>query len=187
MKLCEGLQTIGPGAFYACRSLLHVEIPSTVTEICGSTFYDCIVLREVKLCESTQAIKIGMHAFKECRSLLRINNPSTVTEIGEDAFFYFALLRNVAISSNFTQEMFQELTSLDNIHCSLENLRGRFDELHIHRMCYYYPHQSMGTTTLEMLKEEVNKHVTTEMIRQDCLGMTPLHILLYSGKHVIDL
>ena len=45
----------------------------------------------------------------------------------------------------------------------------------------------MGTTTLEMLKEEVNKHVTTEMICQDCLGMTPLHILSCSGKHDIDI
>ena len=44
----------------------------------------------------------------------------------------------------------------------------------------------MGTTTLEMLKEEVNKHVTTEMIHQDCLGMTPLHIISCSGKHDIN-
>ena len=83
--------------------------------------------------------------------------------------------------------MFQELTRLDNIDCSLEKLKVRFDEIPIHKMCYYYLHQSMGTTTLETLKGEVNKHAMNEMICQDCLGMTPLHILSCSGNHDIDL
>ena len=112
-----------------------------------------------------------MHVFLDCVSLLLINIPNTVTEIDKDAFLDCALLRNVSISPgfNFTQEMFEELTSIRSIDCSLENLKGRFDELPIHRMCYNYPHKSMGTITLEALKEEVNKHVTTEMICQDCL------------------
>mmetsp|Transcript_14360 Transcript_14360/g.26109 ORF Transcript_14360/g.26109 Transcript_14360/m.26109 type:complete len:127 (-) Transcript_14360:657-1037(-) len=54
-------------------------------------------------------------------------------------------------------------------------------------MCYYHPHQSMGTTILENLREEVNKYATTETIHQDCLGITPLHIVACSGKHDIEL
>ena len=78
------------------------------------------------------------------------NIPYRVIEIGKDAFLDCALLRNVAISSGFnsTHEMLEEITSIRNIDCSLDNLKGKFDKLHIHGMCYYYPHKSMRITTL---------------------------------------
>ena len=54
-------------------------------------------------------------------------------------------------------------------------------------LCYYHRHQSVGTITLGQLSAEVNKYEPTKLISQDCLGMTPLHIIVSSGKHEIEL
>ena len=136
--------------------------------------------------EGLQAVR--SHAFARCCSLLIINIPSSVTEIEEHAFEDCNLLRNVAISSSsFRQEMFDRFTSLHSVDCSLAMLKARFDELPIHMLCYYHRHQSVGTITLGQLSAKVNKYEQTKLISQDCLGMTPLHILASSGKHEIEL
>ena len=76
----EGLIKIGNWAFYECTLLKSITLPSTLTEIGDSAFFDCRNLREVTLNEGLQ--KIGVNAFYNCSSLKSITIPSTVTEIG---------------------------------------------------------------------------------------------------------
>ena len=68
---------------------------------------------------------------------------------------------------------------------SLEMILGRFDELPLHRHCYYYrsqPHieQTMDSTTRAWFNEEVSR-LPAHGLQQDCFGMTPLHVLLCSS------
>ena len=64
-------------------------------------------------------------------------------------------------------------------------IKGRFDELSLHRLCNNY-NPAHGTQAkvharCEAFIQVVNQYPIQEIQRQDCLGMTPLHILLCSG------
>ena len=50
VELCEGLEEIGRCAFYACKSLKRIKIPSTVKVIGADVFKNCDQLAEVELC-----------------------------------------------------------------------------------------------------------------------------------------
>ena len=64
-------------------------------------------------------------------------------------------------------------------------LRHRFDDLPIHKICYYQSYH--GTeTTMQHLKRQINPlksspgQLNVSGKEQDCLGMTPFHILACS-------
>jgi hypothetical protein len=63
-------------------------------------------------------------------------------------------------------------------------IKGRFDELSLHRLCNNY-NPAHGTQAEVHARCEfiqvVNQYPIHEFQRQDCLGMTPLHILLCLG------
>ena len=61
-------------------------IPSSVTEIGYSAFYDCTGLKSVTIPNSVK--KIGYWAFSGCTGLKSVTIPSSVTEIGHRAFGY---------------------------------------------------------------------------------------------------
>ena len=79
----DGLRKIGQYAFWDCKLLESITLPSTVTEIGDKAFYSCSYLSEVVLNEGLQ--KIGDDAFFGCTSLSSITLPYTVTEIGDNA------------------------------------------------------------------------------------------------------
>ena len=85
----EGLKKIEWNAFYGCKSLESVTLPSTVTEIGSYAFQYCKQLREVVFHEGLQ--KIGAGAFNNCTLLSSITLPSTVTEIDRCAFTIVAI------------------------------------------------------------------------------------------------
>jgi hypothetical protein len=72
------------GAFRNCKSLTHILIPSTLTEIGGHAFAGCKMLENVELPEGIQ--EIGFSSFRECTSLRHINFPSSLIHISMDAF-----------------------------------------------------------------------------------------------------
>jgi hypothetical protein len=140
---------------------------------------------------------IGGEAFGSCSSLLCIIIPSSVSDIGTRAFGSCDLLRNVTIPSTsaITQEQFA--SSFPNLHdneITLDLIKGRFDELSLHRLCNNY-NPTHGTQAevqarCDTFIQVVNQYPVQEFQRQDFLGMTPLHILLCSGRdygmHVIQ-
>ena len=77
---------IGKYAFYGCRSLTSVNIPSSVTYIGERAFSGCRSLTSVNIPSSVT--EIGMWVFSGCRSLTSVNIPSSVTRIGYAAFSY---------------------------------------------------------------------------------------------------
>jgi len=72
-------------------------------------------------------------------------------------------------------------SNIAKVGCTFEMLRGRFDNLPVHRLCFCRLHQSVEqNNTCELLKDMI-LHPTTNGDKVDCLGMTPLHVLACSG------
>lgn len=80
----EGTETIPAYAFYACRNLVAVGLPSTLKRVEAFAFYDCEALAYADLSE-TSLTSVGTCAFAECESLLRFDLPATVTSVGQGA------------------------------------------------------------------------------------------------------
>ena len=112
----EGLQKIGWEAFYGCKSLSSIKLPSTVIEIGGFAFKSCKQLREVLFNDGLH--KIGWQAFYNCASLSSITLPSTVIEIGSAAFYNCSNLRDVILNDGLQKiglNAFYRCTSLPSI------------------------------------------------------------------------
>ena len=127
--------------------------------------------------------------------------PKNVTEIGHHALFNCYCLRNVAIPPNavFTDDIFCGQSQYDLLQVFgskvriLRELRHRFDGLPIHGIVYY---QSYNHGVLQILLAAVDmpsgQHRTLRSKldptgnQQDCLGITPLHIMACSSVHNLE-
>lgn len=87
-------------AFYDCRSLTSVTIPSSVTKIGDFAFTDCTSL--VNLTIPNSVTSIGEGAFEGCTSLASVTIPNSVTKLGEAAFYDCRSLTSVTISNSVT-------------------------------------------------------------------------------------
>lgn len=108
--------TIGNYAFYGCKSLTNVIIPSNVTKIGKDAFNFCESLTSVNIPSSVT--KIGEDAFGFCTSLTSVNIPSNVTDIGLAAFRNCTSLTSVNIPSSVTlidYATFSDCSSLTSI------------------------------------------------------------------------
>ena len=113
---CE-VTSIGHEAFYLCRSLTSINIPSSVTSIDRDAFSFCSSLTSINIPSSVTSIAAG--AFKACSSLTSINIPSSVTSIGESAFSYCRSLTSINIPSSVTsigKSAFSDCHSLTSIN-----------------------------------------------------------------------
>jgi len=136
-----------------------------------------------------------------CKSIFSIELPYHLTEIGHNAFYYCYCLRNVAFPPNavygddifFDDDMniFTDLYQLfGSIAEIIRELMHRFDALPIHKLVYY---QSFNQGVLQNLIAAINMRSGQRRTlrsklnptgnQQDCLGMTPLHILACSSVH----
>ena len=129
-------------------------------------------------------VQVELH---DCRSLVCIIIPSSVRAIGNGAFARCDLLRNVTISptSAITRDEFAN--SFPTLHIkeiTLDLMKGRFDELSLNGLCNNYnPMQGdQGDAFIHM----VNLYPVKNFQDQDCFGMTPLHVLLCSGRDCYD-
>jgi len=72
------------GMFHKCKSLKHIDIPDTVTQIDNWAFCNCDSLESVKLPEGL--LEVGVHSFEHCISLKSIRIPKNVVKIWPRAF-----------------------------------------------------------------------------------------------------
>lgn len=183
VKFCEGLRNIVPCAFSGCYSLIRIEFPSTVISVGREAFSGCQSLKEIHLCEGIQTI--GEFAFAGCKSLLSIHVPSSVTVIEYGTFENCEQLRNVTISplSMLGQVPFEQpFPNVNQVNCTFDMLRNRFDDLPIHELCSVLSRRTtVSHDELRALMEML------ELQPVDCLGMTPLHILACSWNHDVQL
>lgn len=72
------------GAFLGFSSIKEVELPYSLTEISGASFYGCNGLTTITI--PNRVTKIGSYSFYGCSNLKDINMPGNVKSIGEFAF-----------------------------------------------------------------------------------------------------
>ncbi len=88
------------GAFYGCKILTNIEIPSGVKTIAKKAFAVCSSLTSIKIPSSVTSI--GSSAFAACSSLTSIKIPSSVTSIGSRAFSGCSSLTSIEIPRSVT-------------------------------------------------------------------------------------
>jgi hypothetical protein len=178
IRLHDGIESIGKGAFCGC-SFTNFRVPSLITVI-------------------------SQNMFNHCKSIFSLEIPKKVTEIGKCALVNCYCLRNVAFPPNavfgefiFINEGVSPILDLQLLFGSdaeiIRVLQHRFDGLPIHSIVYY---QSYNQGVLQILLAALNmrsgQHQTlpSKLDRtgnqQDCLGMTPLHILACSSIHDLE-
>ena len=84
LKTNYEVKKIGYYAFYTCKSLTSVTIPSSVTSIGEYAFRDCSGLTSVTIPSSVTYI--AAQAFLRCSGLTTLTLPNSVTYIGSSAF-----------------------------------------------------------------------------------------------------
>ncbi|MBE6588622.1 MAG: leucine-rich repeat domain-containing protein [Ruminococcaceae bacterium] len=72
-------------AFYNCRGLTTIRIPTSVTSIGDAAFSGCTGLTSITI--PTSVTSIGYSAFSGCTGLTNITIPDSVTSIGSSAFY----------------------------------------------------------------------------------------------------
>jgi hypothetical protein len=178
IRLHNGIESIGRGAFTACI-FTNFRVPPLITVIHNCMLYTC-------------------------KSMFSLELPENVSEIGNGAFYVCFCLRNVALPPNvvfgdniFIGEDAGTYSDLQLLFVGYSDaliiraLQHRFDGLPIHRLVYY---QSYHQGVLQHLILAVNSgsHRTLRSNldptgnQQDCLGMTPLHILACSSVHDLE-
>ena len=212
VELSEGLVEIGGNAFAWCRvSITKIVIPNSLRRINNEAF--CSSLQcPIHLHDGIESI--GVWAFcgciftnfrvpplitvipsgmlSQCKSIFSVEIPKNETEIRYQAFGYCYCLRNMAFPPNAVigdgtlNEPTDLLLLFGSISEIIINLKNRFNELPIHTLIYY---QSYHQGVLQMLIGVINSRQCQLNLtgnQQDCLGMTPLHILACSSVHDIE-
>ena len=85
--------SIGNSAFYNCKELTSIRIPSSVTTIGSDAFSGCNRLSNIIIPNSVTSI--GDWAFAYCNKLTKIRIPNSVISIGNNALFYCSGLKDV--------------------------------------------------------------------------------------------
>jgi len=176
LNLHDNIESIGNSAFYRCK-FTHFRLPSSL-----STLKNAV--------------------FSECESLVSLELPESITRIEPFAFYFCYSLRNIAISSDTlieSEDAFMFCTDLRKIFgYSATNiinaLQHRFDNLPIHKMIYYQSYNNLITDQLNNAtnrrcgqRRSLRSKVNPSGKQQDCLGMTPLHIMACSTVQNLEL
>jgi hypothetical protein len=177
--LHDGIESIGEYAF-ACCIFTNFRVPPLITVIPNGILSNCSSLFSLELSESV--MKIKGWAFNFCYCLRNVAFPPNA--VFEDYIFG-------GQSTVGQTDLYQLFGSIAEI---ISELQHRFDGLPIHRLVYY---QSYYQGVLQNLIAAINMRSGQRRTlcskldptgnQQDCLGMTPLHILTCSSRHNIEI
>lgn len=211
LHLPSSLEFIGPFAFSMCTQLSSVHFQdvdddkSSLREIEGLTFLKCHSLSHFR-CPSG-VTRIRTCAFSKCRKLLSLELPKGLEMIDADGwslgpnelaaspnFLDCPSLVNVVIPPDQSAQFLEPGQFLlrppewklhgiyDHLNDLIDKLQHRFDDLPIHRLCYYQSYYPLSEVTEKIQKalKSANPLIADSCDRVDCLGMTPFHILALS-------
>ena len=89
----EGVTSLGQRAFYLCKNMQTIQLPTSLTKIGYSAFSTCSNLKKIELPENLTTIQ--GNAFAKCTSLSSISIPDSVTNLGNQAFTDCTELKSV--------------------------------------------------------------------------------------------
>jgi len=188
-----------PGhVFESCTSLHEVKLPSRLSNIKEHAFKNCSI-QQLRLPSSIKSIQIN--TLSGLADTFSIELPKKMESIESLAFSSSSInqLRNIAPPKCMMQEHSGFISSIEQqgnmprkkFADTLSALKSRFNKLPIHRICYYQSYYPVEVTLGELKKAMTPrwpwKELNHSVRQQDCLGMTPLHILACSKRHHIEL
>jgi hypothetical protein len=179
IRLHDGIESIEYSAF-AHSIFTNFRVPSLITVIPEYMLFNCRSMLSLEFPTNISEIKNG--AFGDCICLRNVAFPPNA-DIGDDIF----INEGVDINTDL-KEMFGNSNAR-----IIWNLKHRFDKLPIHSIVYY---QSYNQGVLQNLITAINMRsgqcpmsnskLDLTGYQQDCLGMTPLHILACSSVHDLE-
>ncbi len=116
MNRTRKVTAIGKNAFYDCKDLTSVTIPSSVTSIGDYAFPECNRLTSITIPSSVTSI--GEDVFCGCTGLTSVTIPEGVTTIRRGTFYCCSGLTSVTIPSTVTSienGAFAECTALSSV------------------------------------------------------------------------
>ncbi len=108
VTLPENYTSIGEYAFFACKSLKKIVLPSTLTEIAPGALTKTAALEEIIISPDNKSFMFDGHAvytadgseIVHVRNLEEFTIPETVTVIRDQAFRYNGTMKNIKIPDN---------------------------------------------------------------------------------------
>ena len=186
VQLSDGVRSIGNAAFYMCKALMKVHVSDGVESIGGGAFFCC---NFAKFRSPPLVTTIPQSMLQYNKRLFSLEVPENTIEVGDHACHNCHSLRNIALASNTVVEWgafcdCQDLLHIFDTQEAIVNaLKIRFAGLPIHGKMYYKSYYN-PPMTLEEIRNTIiideNGELDPTGVQQDCLGMTPLHILACS-------
>ena len=198
IELHEGIRTIGAYAFSNC-CFREVQLYDGVESIGDNAFEYCDFTK-FRCPPLVTTIPSQMLDF--CQNIFSLELPKRIIQVEYEAFCNCCSLRNIAIAPNtvILYGVFEGCRDLLQIFDTKEAieiaLQSRFDSLPIHSsiyyISYYYPKALEGIRNRMIIGEIAriiggNGVIDPTGLQQDCLGMTPLHILACSTVQCLEL
>ena len=194
IRLNDGIESIGNGAFMACR-FTNFRVPPLITVI-PDQMLRCNSIFSLELPENV--VEIGESAFAYCYCLRNVAIPpnavfDSIFIDEDDREYQETLCQHLFIDDNM--DTISDLLELFGSEAAIiSELQHRFDGLPIHKLVYY---QSYYQGVLQNLIAAMNTRSGQRRTlrnkldptgnQQDCLGMTPLHILACSSVHNLEM
>jgi hypothetical protein len=179
IHLHDDIESIGVGAFTGCI-FTNFRVPSLITVIPDSMLHYCSATFSLELSEHLR--DIGNYAFWSCFCLRNVAIPP-------DAVFDKKIF--IVNGSNIISDL-QELFGNSEARI-IHELQHRFDGLPIHKLVYYLSyHQGVLQNLIDAIitrscqRRSLRVKLDPTGNQQDCLGMTPLHILACSSVHDLE-
>jgi len=179
VRLGEGLVEIGNYAFASTR-LTQIRIPPLITTVPASMVSCCRTVFSVELPESI--MQFEARAFYACHSLRNIALPLDAGIVDNSSSSTFYLCSDLKQIFDINQEQI------------INALKHRFDNLPIHKMIYYQSYNNVTSDELNTAtnmrrgqRRSLRSKLDPTGRQQDCLGMTPLHILACSTVQNLQL
>lgn len=117
----EGITSIGEYAFYKCKNIEEIKLPSTLTAIDSYAFYECSSLKNIELPDGLTII--DYYAFGYC-GLTSVDIPDGVTEIPDYCFSDCVALESISIPasvSTISSYAFNKAEQLETVEISSGN------------------------------------------------------------------
>jgi hypothetical protein len=172
VNLLGNLRTTESNTFFSCSSLRHVRIPSSVTRIESGAFANCTRLISLELPEGLETVTVNVEidvditpTIYRCLSLVNLVIPSEQDFEQYDGNKIMQGLKLRHVASNF-----DDLVS---------KLQHRFDDLPVHRLCYYQSYYPL-MEAMDNLRQSMLDTDPVAGNKVDAFGMTPFHILALS-------
>jgi hypothetical protein len=197
VQLHDGLREIGLMAFNCCTALNGLQLSDEVQSIRGGAFQMCLFTKFRIPPLVTTILNVVLN---NCVSMFSLELPDNINRIEWGACSRCYSLRNIALASHTVVEdagvdhsAFSRCLDLLSIFGTQEAiiiaLQHRFDQLPFHSKMYYktYYDQITAEEFLNTIVIGENGELDPSGLQQDCLGMTPIHILACSTVQCLEL